>query len=134
MRSEERPARDAASHWRAWTSIARSPTPIVGLLTELFPGTRECVPRGALVSGDRHDGATRQASAEVVADLLRCAPGALAAIKRLPVMVQGDPAAARAATMDLLVERLASDEGQEGLRAFLEKRPPAWVPEWLKAR
>jgi methylglutaconyl-CoA hydratase len=71
---------------------------------------------------------------ETVSDLLRCAPGALAAIKRLPAMVQGDPAAARAATMDLLVERLASDEGQEGLRAFLEKRPPAWVPEWLKAR
>lgn len=71
---------------------------------------------------------------DAVADLLRCAPGALAAIKRLPAMVSGDPAAARAATMDLLVERLASDEGREGLRAFLEKRPAAWVPEWLKAR
>ncbi|MER3438981.1 MAG: enoyl-CoA hydratase, partial [Chloroflexota bacterium] len=31
-------------------------------------------------------------------------------------------------TVDLLIERLKSDEGREGLRAFLEKRPPAWVP------
>ena len=83
-----------------------------------------------VVPSDRLDAAMD----ETVADLLRCAPGALAAIKRLPAMVQGDPAAARAATMDLLVERLASGEGQEGLKAFLEKRPPSWVPEWLKAR
>jgi methylglutaconyl-CoA hydratase len=75
------------------------------------------------------------AVAEVVADLLRCAPGALAAIKRLPVIVGAtDPAAAREATMSLLVERLASDEGQEGLRAFLEKRPPAWVPAGIESR
>jgi len=60
-----------------------------------------------------------------VADLLRGAPGALAAIKRLPALVAGgDPSGAMAA---LLAERLASDEGQEGLRAFLEKRPASWV-------
>ena len=69
---------------------------------------------------------------EVVANLLRCAPGALAAIKRLPALLAGaDP---KSATTSLLVERLASDEGQEGLRAFLEKRPAAWVPEWLESR
>lgn len=68
------------------------------------------------------------AAEEVIADLLRGAPGALAAIKRLPPAVGGvDPAATRAATTALLVERLASDEGREGLRAFLEKRPAAWV-------
>jgi methylglutaconyl-CoA hydratase len=66
---------------------------------------------------------------EVVADLLRGAPGALTAIKRLPAAVSAsDPAATRAATTALLVERLASEEGREGLRAFLEKRPAAWVP------
>ena len=66
---------------------------------------------------------------EVVADLLRCAPGALAAIKRLPRIVAGvDPTATRTAMIDLLAERLASAEGQEGLRAFLEKRSPAWTP------
>lgn len=69
------------------------------------------------------------AAEDVVADLLRGAPGALAAIKRLPAALNGaDPAATRAATTALLVERLASAEGQEGLRAFLEKRPAAWAP------
>ena len=62
-----------------------------------------------------------------VSDLLRGAPGALATIKRLPAMVAGDNPAG--AMTRLLAERLASDEGQEGLRAFLEKRPAAWVPE-----
>ena len=26
-----------------------------------------------------------------------------------------------------IAERRTSDEGQEGLRAFLEKRPPSWL-------
>ena len=75
---------------------------------------------------DRLDAAV----ADVVADLLRGAPGALATIKRLPAMVgAADPAAAHAAMTNLLAERLASDEAQEGFRAFLEKRSAAWVPE-----
>ena len=75
------------------------------------------------------------ATDEVVANLLRAAPGALAAIKRLPSLVDdADPAATRAATTSLLVERLASDEGQEGLRAFLAKRAAAWVPDWVAPR
>lgn len=68
------------------------------------------------------------AVAEVVADLLAGAPGAIATIKRLPALVAADPAAARAATTDLLAERLASDEAREGFRAFLGKRRPAWAP------
>lgn len=72
---------------------------------------------------------------DVVADLLRGAPGALAAIKRLPAMLTGlDPAAARAATTRLLAVRLASAEGREGLAAFLEKRPATWVPERMDNR
>jgi methylglutaconyl-CoA hydratase len=72
------------------------------------------------------------AADETVANLLRCAPGALAATKRLLATIAAkDAAAARAATTALLAERLASEEGCEGLRAFLEKRPAAWVPERL---
>jgi methylglutaconyl-CoA hydratase len=64
-----------------------------------------------------------------IGELLMGAPGALAAIKRLPGMLEGrDPAAARVVTTALLAERLVSDEGQEGLRAFLERRRPAWAP------
>ncbi len=68
------------------------------------------------------------ATDEVVASLLRGAPGALADIKRFPALVAGfDPATTRDAMAALLVERLGSDEAREGLRAFLEKRPAAWV-------
>jgi methylglutaconyl-CoA hydratase len=63
-----------------------------------------------------------------VRNLLRCAPGALATIKRLPGLIAGDADSARHISTALLAERLASDEGREGLRAFLEKRPAAWVP------
>lgn len=77
------------------------------------------------IPGDAMDAAVQ----EVVGNLLGCAPGALATIKRLPSMIEDpDPAARRAATARLLAERLASDEGREGLRAFLDKRPAAWVP------
>jgi methylglutaconyl-CoA hydratase len=69
---------------------------------------------------------------DAIANLLRGAPGALATIKRIPAMLSGlDVAATRVATTGLLAERLASDEAREGLRAFLEKRPAAWVPERL---
>ena len=63
----------------------------------------------------------------VVADLLRGAPGALATIKRLPEILGKNPTVIRTATVDLLAERLASEEGREGLAAFLEKRSPAWA-------
>jgi methylglutaconyl-CoA hydratase len=32
-------------------------------------------------------------------------------------------------TTKMIAERRASDEGQEGMRAFLEKRSPRWVPQ-----
>jgi methylglutaconyl-CoA hydratase len=58
----------------------------------------------------------------VVADILAGGPTAVREAKRL-VLEPGDEddLLARAA------ERRTSDEGQEGLRAFLEKRPPGWA-------
>jgi methylglutaconyl-CoA hydratase len=58
----------------------------------------------------------------VVADILAGGPTAVREAKRL-VLEPGDEddLLARAA------ERRTSDEGQEGLRAFLEKRPPSWT-------
>jgi len=67
---------------------------------------------------------------DAVSNVLRCAPGALAAIKRLTKQLRSlDSAGARKLTTNLLAERLASDEGQEGLKAFTEKRPPTWIPK-----
>lgn len=77
-----------------------------------------------IASADQLDTAVDRA----IADLLKSPPGALAIIKRVPSLVTGDPDSIRRATTELLSERLASDEGQEGLRAFLEKRSANWVP------
>ena len=60
-----------------------------------------------------------------VADLLAAAPGAIAAAKALiPDVYRRGPAEATTVTCEALAERRASPEGQEGLRAFLEKRKP----------
>ncbi|MBO0848374.1 MAG: enoyl-CoA hydratase/isomerase family protein [Pseudonocardia sp.] len=75
------------------------------------------------VPSDRLDAEVRR-----YADMLRLgAPGALAGTKDL---LRGPSARTMAddlATMTRLsAERFASEEGQEGIRAFLEKRPPSW--------
>ncbi len=68
------------------------------------------------------------ALAKVLADINRCAPGANAATKRLLL-------ASRTAPLDPLLDGAADAfaaafrgaEGREGVTAFLEKRPAAWV-------
>jgi len=57
----------------------------------------------------------------VVAELLSAGPQAARWAKRL---VRERPAGAETARW--IAERRTSEEGQEGLRAFLEKRPPSW--------
>jgi methylglutaconyl-CoA hydratase len=79
--------------------------------------------RTALRIGLVHDVAEDLDAAveRVVSDLLAGGPTAVREAKRLVLEPGGeDDLLARAA------ERRTSDEGQEGLRAFLEKRPPAW--------
>jgi methylglutaconyl-CoA hydratase len=76
------------------------------------------------------DGDLDEAIDRVVADLLKCAPGALAIAKRIPMVAIETPAdELERTTIDLFAERVTSDEGREGLRAFLEKRPAAWATE-----
>lgn len=62
-----------------------------------------------------------------VADILACAPLSLRAIKQV-VNRTGHlaPAEAQALRLPTLVAALASEDGQEGVRAFQEKRAPVW--------
>ncbi|MFN8091698.1 MAG: enoyl-CoA hydratase-related protein [Vicinamibacteria bacterium] len=62
-----------------------------------------------------------------VRELLQAAPGAVAAAKALVREVAGRaPADVRGLTTARIAERRATEEGREGLRAFLEKRKPGW--------
>jgi len=62
-----------------------------------------------------------------VAAILAAGPMAVAHAKRLAFQVAGhDPAALRRLTAEAIAERRASAEGQEGLRAFLDRRSPQW--------
>lgn len=64
---------------------------------------------------------------ERVAQLLQAAPGAQAAAKELIRAVAYQPQEAmRQYTAELIARRRASDEGREGMSAFLEKRRPLW--------
>ena len=57
-------------------------------------------------------------------------PEALVACKRLVDDVAFRPAeSVLDATAALIAERRASAEAQEGMMAFLQKRPAAWIPQ-----
>ena len=65
-----------------------------------------------------------------VAECLTASPSGIAASKRLITQVWGrSPAEATAITTEAIAGQRVSPEGQEGLRAFLGKRQPGWVPD-----
>ena len=62
-----------------------------------------------------------------LADILACAPLSLRAIKQtVRRTAQLAPQDAQALRLPAVVECLESRDGEEGVRAFLEKRPPVW--------
>ncbi|MGE0359658.1 MAG: enoyl-CoA hydratase-related protein [Vicinamibacterales bacterium] len=66
---------------------------------------------------------------QYVAEFLSAAPSAVATAKRLIPQVAGrSPDEAAELTATTIAAQRASAEGQEGLRAFLDKRPPHWRP------
>ena len=80
----------------------------------------------AVVALDRLDATVQQ----YVDELLSAAPSAIAASKRLIPAVWGrSPADARAVTTEAIAAQRVSPEGQDGLRAFLDKRPAGWTQD-----
>src|SRR3954453_11243578 len=84
---------------------------------EIRPG-QEVVPEDGLAA----------AGEEVLRAVLQGAPGAQADAKDLVFLCEGGPgdAALGEETGRRIALRRASAEGQEGIAAFLDKRPPAW--------
>ena len=100
----------------------------------LFPGGRRFDATRALRIGLVHevvegDDALDGAVEAAVADLLAAGPTAARAAKAIIREVRGLPhASTRWHTARRIAAQRTSGEGQEGLRAFLEKRSPAWSP------
>lgn len=67
---------------------------------------------------------------QYVRELLAASPAAIARAKALIPQVAGRaPADVRALTARAIAEQRVSPEGQEGLRAFIEKRKASWVSD-----
>jgi len=85
----------------------------------------EVVPAGSLDEAvDRH-----------IDLFLKAAPGAVARAKALLRQVHGRlPEDVMALTTSAIADQRVSPEGQEGLKAFLEKRPAAWLKDLTERR
>jgi methylglutaconyl-CoA hydratase len=97
----------------------------------------ESAARRYFVTGERFNAATAlriglvhevtddldAAVAQVLAELRTAGPRATRHAKRLVLEHPDGPE-----TAQRIAERRTSDEGQEGLRAFLERRAPSWAP------
>jgi methylglutaconyl-CoA hydratase len=96
------------------------------LTAETF-GAAEAVAFG-LVDHVAEPDALDAAVERVTGDLRRGGPSALAEVKRLIAdLAAAAPGEAGALTARRIAALRASDEGQEGMTAFLEKRPPRWI-------
>ncbi len=101
----------------------------------LFPGGRRFDATRAVRIGLVHEvvegeAALDRAVESAVDDILRAGPTAARAAKANVREIRGLPhESTRWHTARRIAGQRVSEEGQEGLRAFLEKRRPAWAPE-----
>lgn len=64
---------------------------------------------------------------DTISSIHKCGPEAIQITKNLIDFIKTNPPSkAKAKTAQIIAERRISDEGQEGMKAFLEKRPPTW--------
>jgi enoyl-CoA hydratase len=104
------PPRAAARYYLTGETFDAATAAEIGLIT-------------VATSADELDGVT----AGLLDQLLQTSPQGAAETKKLLTGPRRARLAADAAVMAALSARLfASDEAQEGIRAFLERRPPAW--------
>lgn len=113
------------------------------VLARIGPGST----RRLCLSGDRIDAAQAHAMGlldavcddaaaldaridNAIASLLQAGPEALAASKTLLAALTPIGEATETMTCRLIAERRHAAEGQEGMAAFLDKRPPAWAVPW----
>ena len=74
-------------------------------------------------------GALDHALADVLGDILQCAPGAVAATKALLAQARfRAPASLVQHAAELFSQAALGPEGSEGTAAFLNKRKASWVP------
>ncbi len=66
---------------------------------------------------------------EAVGRCLKAGPKAVAVAKRMPGLAMAPLDEATAITPGFIAALRTSDEGQEGMAAFFENRPAAWVPK-----
>jgi methylglutaconyl-CoA hydratase len=84
-----------------------------------------------VVSADRLDLAVEKH----VQQFRKAAPSAIAATKKLLREVAGrHPSDVMSLTVDAIAEQRVSPEGQEGLRAFLDKRTASWAADPAKSK
>ncbi|WP_159521017.1 enoyl-CoA hydratase-related protein [Sunxiuqinia indica] len=97
----------------------------------MFSGDRFWAPEAhliGLVDFLADDGKLEQVVKELISGLKSSSPNALKACKKLLLKVDSNEYGIDSSehTAAILADLIQSDEGQEGLRAFLEKRKPDW--------
>ena len=107
--------------WRRYPGVAHG----FGIVRINGGADRALLPRLALdlVAADQLDAAVERE----LADLLQCAPGAVAATKKLIAYVHShDLSTNMIYAADKLADAWETEEGREGIAAFFGKRLPAW--------
>ena len=88
-------------------------------------------PERALAAGLVHQvvpaAALNEAVEAAVARCLAAGPQAVAAAKRLPDLALAPVDEAGAETVRIIAGLRVGDEGQEGMQAFFDRRPPSWA-------